>query len=324
MERYLLLDCDVRSTLLVTACVVTGSSLLSSAAHACGGQAPAPAQAWPMTDTPLVSPTGSVIVASGEMRPEPHFEVLSNGSVLPTPSLTLLGDGFAIGGLARFWSLSGPLSPTTAYSIRQMAPGTAELSHFTTSASALQQPATPMTLDSLRLWHIRYDKSEVGAGGCVFSEYEGYVDADFTAATFADQAPQDLVNVLSLRAKGGGDEQVFVHAGPEFRWAFAQNGQTGTGKIPDGGRPNPQALWKPKLTAHDEYCLTVTSYGATSAPVTSNEICAAVLRIDARAAAQSQDDGCSYSGKSRTKAGATWLLGLSSLLALIALRRRRK
>ena len=31
----------------------------------------------------------------------------------------------------------------------------------------------------MRLWRVRYPVAQIGAGGCVFDQYQGYIDIDY-------------------------------------------------------------------------------------------------------------------------------------------------
>jgi hypothetical protein len=263
---------------------VAGISLCAKAALACGGRAPLThAEVWPRTNSQAVSLAANAVVAIDPRIDDPHLQLVAIRDASPTATpFTLLGQGDVGGGLARFWIADPPLSASTLYSVGPAPPAAgAELARFTTSAAATPVATAPV-LERLRLWRTQYDKSEIGAGGCVFAEYEGYIDLDYQPAVFEGLVPEDVVHVLSLRRKDGASTEIYVAGRLESRAPFARS-LDGVSRIPDGGVPCAQyPTWKPNVIADQEYCLTMTSYGATSAPVVSNEVCAVVVGLDAR------------------------------------------
>src|SRR5204862_710166 len=133
---------------------------------------------------------------------------------------------------------------------------------FTTASGYDKAPGTPPRLERLRLWRVHYDVSQVGAGGCVFAEYEGYIDLDYQPAVLPGTPAAEIVHVLSLAPRHGGQEQRFVFYGGKFEGAQVEAPGGGVMDIPEGGRPQPSlSLWKPELTPDEEYCATLTVYG---------------------------------------------------------------
>jgi hypothetical protein len=143
---------------------------------------------------------------------------------------------------------------------------------------------------------VRYDVSQVGAGGCVFAEYEGYVDLDYQPGALPGTPPEQVVQVLSLAPRHGGTTQTFVFAGSgKFEGAPVEApGGNGTTDVVEGGRPSPAfAAWKPELTPDQEYCATITIYGRNDLAVEalrSEQICAPVMNVDARSPTPAPSD----------------------------------
>jgi hypothetical protein len=214
-------------------------------------------------------------------------------------------------------------------------------------------PGTPPNISRLRLWRVRYPVSQINAGGCVFSEFEGYFAVDFTPAAIPGTPPEEVISVLSLSPKFGGSQLQLVFMGittlpgglVSGRGALSGNGVS----LPDGeGLSAPDAMWKPELQPDREYCATISSFGRNdqaTLPASSNQVCVSVVNIDGRGLPEtapqadagidaSQGDGgvggsegrplatggCTVGG-GREPAGATGLLVL--LLSAVARVRAR-
>jgi hypothetical protein len=182
--------------------------------------------------------------------------------------------------------------------------------------SALMRGQAPV-LAGLRLWRVRYPVDQVAAGGCVFSEYEGYIDIDYQDGTLPGTPAEETIGQISLEPRTGGLVQTFVFAGiPHFYGGWTQS----QGRIPDGAVPSPASVaWKPTLEPDREYCATITLYGRNdraALPIASNQVCSTVMNVDAQAGGGSSSSGCQV-GRGQTTswsvllalAGLTWAFG---------------
>jgi uncharacterized protein (TIGR03382 family) len=248
--------------------------LATPKANACGGYPSAPLTSVPSTGATDVSPHTSLMVMGGDGSPA-GLTLEANGQPVPLPALQSLGHGFLPRGRAMFWRFQGPLVPSTTYVLRvQEAAGSRELTRFTTAASYDKAPGTAPILERLRLWRVRYDLREIAAGGCVFDEYEGYVDLDYQPGAVPGTPMDEVVHVVALRPKNGSSTETWASLGPA---TFED--------VPADGRPSPTARWKPILAPDREYCATVTLYGRNDRAmpeVRSETLCAPVMNIDAR------------------------------------------
>lgn len=120
-------------------------------------------------------------------------------------------------------------------------------------------------LENLRLWRIHYPVDQIAAGGCVFGEYEGYIDLNYQDGSLPGTPAEEVISVLRLAPKTGGSSQTFVFAGTTHFEGAPQLWDPATAAfadVPDGGLPSPVcALWKPVLEPDREYCATLTLYG---------------------------------------------------------------
>jgi hypothetical protein len=198
------------------------------------------------------------------------------------------------------------------------------LTTFTTVSSDEKQPGQAPVLTDLRLWRVRYPVEEVGAGRCVFAEYEGYIDVNYQDGSVPGTPAEEVIAVISLEPRTGGSRQTFAFAGiGHFEGAPLWDAATQTQvDVPEGGLPSPlYALWKPTLEGDREYCATMTLFGrgVPEAPsVTSNLACAKVMNVDARPGAG--EGGCRLS---RGHARAGWVMALIGLVLVWARSRRR-
>lgn len=255
---------------------------LATDAVACSGRQGAPYAAFPPAGATEVPPPTSIKIV-GLQTTAAEFELEANGQPVPLPARLLLGFGSTRTHMANFWLVPGVLSPSTSYVLRvREAAGVRELTRFTTAATYDKTPGTVSTLQRLRLWRVRYDVREIAAGGCIFDEYEGYLDLDHRPGTVPGTPPEEIIHVVSLAAKNGQSVGEFVSLGPpNFE------------KVPEGGAPSPAfADWKPVLAPDREYCATVTLYGRNdqATPLNRSEpLCAPVINIDARKQAPASD-----------------------------------
>jgi uncharacterized protein (TIGR03382 family) len=277
-------------------------------AIACGGFPSSPLVAVPAMGAAGVSPQTSIMVIGGSGAPA-GLTLEANGQPVPVPALDPLGPGFLPGGWAKFWRFHETLAPSTTYVLRIQEPaGSRELTRFTTAASYDKTPGTAPVLERLRLWRVRYDVQQIAAGGCVFDEYEGYVDLDYQPGAVPGTPVDEVVHVVSLGPKNGSSSETWASLGPaKFE------------HVPAQGRPSPTARWKPLLAPDREYCATVTLYGRNDRAmpeVRSEILCAPVMNVDART---SDSSGCSAAPTGSFGPGPAMT---ALLLGLAALRRR--
>jgi hypothetical protein len=256
--------------------LVAGAGLARPApAQACGGGTPPAVQAFPRTGSADVSPITTIFLATGSTLPA-GLVIEANGQPQPLPAILPLGSGPQ----GTWWQLQGQLLPAASYVVR--IEGGKELTRFTTAATYDKPPGRDTRLDRLRLWRVRYSPADVGAGACVFAEFEGYADVDYQPPPLPGTPPDEAINVLSLTPRNGGVTQTLVFAGSEpIRLARTDTGAP----VPSGQRPSPaQSIWKPELSADREYCATLTIYGRGSlalTPVSSAPLCAPVMSLNA-------------------------------------------
>lgn len=236
-----------------------------------------------------VSAQSSLFVVSGVNALPAGLALQVNGAAAPLPSVMSLGRGLAADGWGTFFRIVGPLQPSSDYVLAMTgADGLPlTLTHFQTAAGYDKTPGTAATLSGLRLWRVRYPKSLVNAGGCVFSEYEGYFALDYAPATLPGTPAGEVVYVLSLTSQELGTTQQFVFTGGVLSLPGGLTTTvSGDGVVlPEGGALSAgAALWKPDLEPGRTYCATLASYGrndvATAAPLQSASTCATVVAID--------------------------------------------
>ena len=272
---------------------VVGTSLVlvaswSRPAQACSGRASATPTAFPASGAADVSPYTSIIIAAGASLPS-GLTLDAGGGSVTLPSLLTLGSGLLGSSNAIFYRLPLYLATSTSYTLSALDSGTSrELTHFTTAAGYDKAPGQAPVIDRLRLWRVHYPVEQVAAGGCVFDEYEGYIDVDYQDGSVPNTPANEIVTVLWLQPKTGSSSQKFVFAGlPHFNGAQIQNAMgSALVEVPDGGFPSPvHALWKPTLEPDREYCVYMTLYGRNDQAmpqVMSNNVCATVINLDAR------------------------------------------
>jgi hypothetical protein len=276
----------------------------------------------------------SIFLVSGTGLIPAGLTLQAAGQPVTMPGIARLGSGVMGSAGATFWQISGYLQPSTAYVLAYSNNGVAtELTHFTTAASYDKNPGQPPVLENLRLWRVHYPVDQVAAGGCVFGEYEGYIDLNYQDGSLPGTPAEEVVSVLTLEPKTGGSSQTFAFAGtPHFEGA-PQLWDPATAtfvNVSDGGLPSPvYALWKPALEPDREYCAFLTIYGRNDqaiamADVTSNVVCTSVIN-----ASTSLDNGGKGSSSSGCSLGArnpsrSWALILPALVTLSALRRRHR
>jgi hypothetical protein len=289
--------------------VLVSFAFQARSAHACGGRSAAAPTAFPASGASEVSPYTSIIVAAGPSLPA-GLSLEVGGQSVPLASILTLGSGLlGGGGEATFYRIPLYLSVSSSYTLSTTADNGArrELTHFTTAAGYDKTPGQAPVIDRLRLWRVHYPATAVGAGGCVFDEYEGYIDVDYQDGSVPNTPAGEVVTVLSLQPKTGSSVQRFVFAGlSHFDGAQIEDAPgTKLVDVPEGGLPSPiYALWKPTLEPDREYCVSMTLYGRNDQAmpaVTSNSACTTVTNLDARAG--SYDAGIPTSDAATLDAG---------------------
>jgi hypothetical protein len=297
-----------------------GLGVLPRVARGCSRGPLPPTRAFPASGAVEVSPQSSIFVSSTTPIPA-GLALEANGQAVAIAGLDPLGPGPR----GESWlRVRADLSPTTTYIVRGQDNGIPrELTRFTTSAGYDKQPGTPPELGRLRLWRIRYAASEVGGGSCVASELEGYIDLEYEPGAVPGTPAAELVNVLVLSAKSGGEAQSLVFTGSE-RIHLVEGEPTPDPmivEVPTGGRPYPpSAQWKPILSPDREYCATLTLYGRNdlAAPaIRSNTVCAPVISLASGSSAAGS--GCSVG----RRGGGGLLFVVAATVVLVALRRWR-
>ena len=171
---------------------------------------------------------------------------------------------------------------------------------------------------------MRFAASEVGAGGCVFSELEGYFAVDYTLAVVPGTPAEEIVSVLRFAPADHGATIQFVFAGlSQLPNGFIQ-GPGGRIPLPDGNSLSPTAQWKPDFRPGVEYCASISSFGRNdlAAPaLVSEPICATVAEIDTR---QGGGGGCTVGGSPRSPGPAALLIVFGAAFALGRARKRRR
>ncbi len=291
---------------------------------ACSGGAVAATTALPGGGAVDVSPMSSIFVVTGSASPPSGLSLTAGGQAVPLPTIELIGSGQFAGRWASFWRLSdAQLLTSTNYVLSASDAATSsQLTTFTTAASYDKKPGQAPVLADLRLWRVRYPIDQIGAGGCVFAEYEGYIDIDYQDGTLPGTPAEETIGRITLEPRTGGLVQTFVFAGiPHFYGGAWTQGQSSN---PDGTVRSPIVPWNPTLEPDREYCVTISLYGRNdraSLPIVSNQICSNVMNVDAQAGGGSSSSGCQV-GRGQT---TSW----SILLALLGLtwafgRRRRR
>jgi hypothetical protein len=184
---------------------------------------------------------------------------------------------------------------------------------------------------------VRYPVSEIGAGGCVFAEYHGFVELDWDAALVPATGADAVVYKIWLAPKTGGLVQSFTFLG----------GQHFAGHAPVSPSYMPSMIWSPDLDPTREYCATITAFGygdRARVELRSEQRCAPVAQlceegaadcsstaIDAGVATDSGPAGdastageAGKAGGCSTSAGGVSLLGAALGLTALAARRWRR
>jgi hypothetical protein len=293
-------------------------------ARACSPRPRSPSVAMPRPGATDVSPIGSLYLSSHGGLPA-GLTIEANGQVQPLPAIRPLGGGPD----GTWWKIEGEFLPGASYVVRVSGSGPAtELTHFTTATAYDKMMGAPPKLDGLRLWRVRYPVSAIAAGGCVFAEYEGYVDLDYQPPALPGTPPDEVINILTLAPKNGGVAQQLVWSGSaRLGLAATENGMPPA----DGQLPSPaQSNWKVELSPDREYCASLQVYGRgifSALPADSNLVCAMVKSASAPGASADvggsgadpgSGSGCGV-GRAAGPGGETLLL-----VAVILLRLRHR
>jgi hypothetical protein len=286
MHTYLL--GSLTKLAVTSACLI--SLTIPTPARACSPAEPRPPSALPGPGANSVSTATSIVVLSPL---EPFgLSVKVSGQSVPVNGWSALGGGIdQQGRWTQYWRLrsdsSGSmLAPESEYVVSLPAgEDVTELTRFTTAGGYDKTPGTAPILHDLHLWRVRYPVEAIGAGGCVFAEYEGFITFDYDPATIPNTAPASVVQRFALSPKTGGASQTFVYTGETpFK-----------GVAPVGDYlPNSLPTWRPELDPTREYCLTIEAFGdgdlARSAAA-GNQLCAQVTELAAPGASLNTTPG---------------------------------
>jgi hypothetical protein len=282
---------------------------------ACSGGSVAATTALPGSGAVDVSPMSSIFVVTGSASPPNGLSLTAGGQAVPMPNIDLIGSRQFARRAASFWRLSAPLLASTPYVLSASdATKSNVLTTFTTAASYDKEAGQAPVLAGLRLWRVRYPIDQIGAGGCVFAEYEGYIDIDYQDGTLPGTPAEETIGRITLEPRTGGLVQTLVFAGiPHFYGGAWTQGQSSN---PDGTVRSPTVAWNPTLEPDREYCVTISLYGRNdraSLPIVSNRICSNVMNVDAQAGGGSSSSGCQV-GRGETTSWSVWLAlaGLTS------------
>jgi hypothetical protein len=260
----------------LAACTMAAGLLSWNTASACSPYPPAKNTAFPSSGATEVSPMTTIKLILGNQTTPNSLSLSTAKGAVPLPVPEAMGSGFHKSSYATFWRYQAGLQPSTEYVLTDSSSGTpVELTRFTTAAKYDKAEGPAATLESLRLWRVRYPLNQIAAGGCVFAEYEGYIELKFPPVALPGTPNDEVVQVVQLRPKTGGLTQSQVYSGNTTR--------LGTVLGEDGFPSPPGVLWKPELAPDREYCATITFYGrndVAALPLQSTTICAPVISID--------------------------------------------
>ena len=234
----------------LAACTMAAGFLSWNTASACSPYPPAKTTAYPSSGATDVSPMTTIKLVLGNQTTPNGLSLSTAKGAVPLPVPEAMGSGFHQSRTATFWRYQAGLQPATEYVLTDSSSGTpVELTRFTTAASYDKAQGPAATLESLRLWRVRYPLNQVRAGGCVFAEYEGYIELKFPPVALPGTPDDEVVQVVQLTPKTGGLSQSQVYSGNTTR--------LGTVLGQDGFPSPPGVLWKPELAPDREYCATI-------------------------------------------------------------------
>ncbi len=284
--------------------------------------------ALPVSGATEVSPRSSLILITPDISPPAGLILEANGVAVPIPAAAQLGHGIYGAGEAKnaramFWSVNVGLQPATSYVLtRREGAVVTELTRFTTAATSEALPGQAPILQALHLWRVHYPAGH-DAEACIAGEHEGYIDLNYRNGSIPGTPLEQTISIITLTPKDGGESQAFVFSGVTHFEGAPVPGESGAlVDVQSGGRPDPAlATWKPMLDPDTAYCATMTMFGRNdlaSAPLTSNQVCAGVIGLEAPGAG-----GCSVGGGAAGLAVIPFAL-LGWLLARAGRRSRRR
>lgn len=256
----------------VIALGVSLTPLLPNVAMACGPAIPIDPYAIPLAGATNVPTTTSLTIVSVD---HPWWVTLTaNGVPIPVDGVDSLGGNMTP--YANYWRVRGTetLQPNTEYvlTMATTASGEAfEVTRFTTSEGYDKEKGTPPKLESLALWRVRYPVEDIGAGGCVFSEFHSFADLKYSPAEIPDTPPEATLYRLQTYPKSGWAGQAIMFTGDHLF----------VGSAPEGSYPFP-SWWPAALDPSTEHCFSITVWGygdRSRGPLTSNVLCASVTDL---------------------------------------------
>jgi len=301
-----------------------------ASARACSPQPPAAPTALPRAGASDVSSYTFIVLLSPT---EPFgLDVKVNGLAAAVDSWSALGPGFdAQLGPTRYWALhlDGRVGLDTQAAYQVSLPsagadgGVAELTHFTTASGYDKTSGTAAHVRSLRLSRVRYPVEAIGGGGCVFSEYIGFMSVDYDTAVVPKTDPASVVQMFQLVPKNGGTPQTLIYTGANRYQGYAPSA---------GADYYPPAFWtwQPELDPSREYCLSISASGDgdLARPTNiSSPVCAYVTELAAKGASvgstncRAVGEACSAVGDTPRSYAPAALI--AALLGLATRRRRR-
>lgn len=295
-------------------------SLRAGVAGACSPPVPPLAQpVAPPAGKTDVSPASSIMVV--QSYPPHELTLAANGVAVDLPAPEQRGPFFPTGGFLYAYQLPQLLEPDTDYVLSGPDPSVfppdpeqiVELLHFRTASSYDEQPGTAPVITLFKLWRVRYPLDLIGAGSCVFSEYQGYLQLRFDPASVPDTAPSDILYQLVIQPSTGGSTSVI-----EFR---ADHPYVGYDHSKDSLPLSPTGEWPLELDPTREYCVTLEAQGdgdIARPALASQQVCAKIVQLSAPGAppppTPSSSGGggsgfwsCSASGDRRSGSGLPWL-----------------
>jgi hypothetical protein len=266
--------------------------------------------AIPRSGSSDVSPATSLVILSPTQPSQ--LTLVAGATEVPLDGVTMLGAGIdgTTGLRTQFWRvrLLDPLLPASAelvltgFGASAIQPSLTRvmLTTFVTAAGYdKNNPGTPAVIKSLSLRRVRYPLSDIGAGFCVFAEYQGYITVDIEPAVIPGTPPESVVSTVTLAPRhGGAAEQSFMFTGPAPFLGYPP--------LPSN-YPTSGERWMPDLDPTLEYCASISSFGFNDLavlPVVSNSVCATVEQIAVPGAGEPADGGSDAGADAGAGSGA--------------------
>jgi hypothetical protein len=193
-------------------------------------------------------------------------------------------DELGFGQANQYLRVRAALAPDTTYVLSGTVAGAArELTRFTTAAAGATGGTAPVA-GKLRLWQVHYTEG-APSHACAQQDHEGYIDLPYTPGSIAGTPPDEVINVVTLGPKAGGQKQTFVFTGSKPMLLTRVWSSFGPGVVEESLAEFPSPIfspWKPTLDPTLEYCATLTIFGRNDqegAPLTSETVCAPVTRL---------------------------------------------